>query len=508
MASKRAPIPAAVSPVTPGDASGGVVEVPYGLLASMLNLQGSAGGFNFGEVTSAGIPVTRAATTMMSAQRFRADYYRLPRKRVGEIARLVTERNWFASRVHETNCAVYGAGFRFKSKTAAEWLSAYPIQAVHDDCIHEYLVSNAVVALWRSDVPRGTMPFIEVPDMETVDYEIVGGVPQITVKIPRQAKLRDDAKRVIGEKMFDAATRTGRLVIRKGRAADDGFDFAILKRGKSSAPVPAPSMTGVLDDLDFIECVRVGDWNGAYARREIIRLTKKGSGVSSGPNAGTARNNARYKDIQAILAAMKKIAGKADLATNWDQDTQWLVFAKDFFGADIVEAALRRLIFWGGIGAIAMLKTDSQMAGMSALLYDTMRVSVEHFRARFAAFLRAILTAPTFLNGSSPPDDLEPVWSVKPLYSTDAFVRLTTAMTTNAWLPPQVIREDWFGVDDEEMCDLMKAAHADREGYTPPYEPRQGLLPGLFPADFHQDGATPAPAAGPANDPGRPAAIA
>jgi len=28
-----------------------------------------------------------------------------------------------------------------------------------------------------------------------------------------------------------------------------------------------------LRDLDFIEAVRVGDWNGAWSRREILRHT-------------------------------------------------------------------------------------------------------------------------------------------------------------------------------------------------------------------------------------------
>jgi hypothetical protein len=44
----------------------------------------------------------------------------------------------------------------------------------------------------------------------------------------------------------------------------------------------------------------------------------------------------------------------------------------------------------------------------------------------------------------------------------------------------------------------MQAAHAAREDYTPPYEPRQGLLPSLFPADYQQETpAAPAPAADP-----------
>ena len=82
---------------------------------------------------------------------------------------------------------------------------------------------------------------------------------------------------------------------------EDCFGFAILKEGRTGQPPPPPALTSILDDLDFIEAVRVGDWNGADSRREVIRHTKMGGGVSSGPNAGTARNNAKSAEVKAII---------------------------------------------------------------------------------------------------------------------------------------------------------------------------------------------------------------
>lgn len=162
----------------------------------------------------------------------------------------------------------------------------------------------------------------------------------------------------MGQKMFDAVRNGRQLIIRQGFAEVDGFDFAVLKTGKTTQPLPSPALTSILDDLDFIEAVRVGDWNGAWSRREILRHTKKGYGVSSGPNAGTARNNAKSADIKTILKAMSRIMGKTDVATNFDQTIDWLAFPAEFFNSGMLESAMRRMVFWGGFAAVLLLKTD------------------------------------------------------------------------------------------------------------------------------------------------------
>jgi hypothetical protein len=67
---------------------------------------------------------------------------------------------------------------------------------------------------------------------------------------------------------------------------------------------------------------------------------------------------------------MKNILGKTDLTTDFDQEIDWITFPKEFFAPDMIEAALQRLVFWGGLAAILLLKTDSQITGLSAFLYD------------------------------------------------------------------------------------------------------------------------------------------
>ena len=452
----------------------------------------------------AAIP-TSVGRTMIDAQKFRLNFYALSRKELGAIARLLSERNWFARSVHALRHAVYGAGFSFDSAAAVAWVAGtdYPFQQAHDDLLHEWLVSDNVVALWRTDPEPNTLPQIEVPDCESLDYEVIGGVPQINLTLKRVSGIAEDLKPRLGERLWDSMRRGVKFKITKGDP-ESGYDFAVMKSGKSTAPFSPPSMTGVMDDLDYIEAVRVGDWNGAWARREMIRQTKKGYGVSSGPNAGTTRNNAKNAELQAIVAAMKKIVGKQELATNFDQLIEWIIFPKDHWTTEMIADAKSRLFFWAGIFGVLLLKTDSQITGLSAFLMDRMRVEVEEFRRRFGGFLTGIFRSASFRKNFPDMPPLVPCWSVKPLYSAKALNELAVTLSTYAIAAPPTIRA-LFGYDNETESRLMKASHADRESHTPPFEPRQGLLQGLFPDEFQSADTVSNPSSLP-GVPGRPEA--
>lgn len=447
------------------------------LIGQAIDLLAAGAPITRDDLTSAGIPnpVTRGRS-MIDAQQFRVNWYQIDRCHLNRIARLVVERNWFAAPVHAVNKAVWGAGFRFDSKEANDWAAtgSYPFARLHNDMLEEYLVNNSVCAFWRKGTEPGMLPIIEVPDIENVKYETLGGIPQITVTVPVNRRISDSLKPVIGEKMWDCIKQGKKLVIAKKGDNSEEYDFEILKDGKSTGGIPAPRITGILDDLDYIEAARCGDWNGAWTRREILRHTRKGSGVSSGPNAGTARNNAKNGEIKAILAQMSAIFGKADVATNWDQEISYLLFPAEFFNPAMVESALRRLVFWGGFPALLLLKTDSQIAGMEAYARDIARARIVAFRGEFGGFLRNIFSSPSFIGNFPAAPPLVPVWSVKSLYSSTGINQLTTLLATYGISSPQAIRE-LFDIDDEAEGMRMEQAHQNPKRFTPPYEPRQGI---------------------------------
>ena len=100
------------------------------------------------------------------------NWYALERKQLGRIARLVAARNWFAAPVHRLNKCLYGGGFQLKDAAAHKWAAegTYPFKRIHDDILHEYLISGSALAFWRTDAGPSELPMIEVPDMENVDH--------------------------------------------------------------------------------------------------------------------------------------------------------------------------------------------------------------------------------------------------------------------------------------------------------------------------------------------------
>jgi hypothetical protein len=92
---------------------------------------------------------------------------------------------------------------------------------------------------------------------------------------------------------------------------------------------------------------------------------------------------------------------------------------------------------------------------------------------------------------------LTPEFGSSHLYSVVELEKLVNLHALNASMAPQAIRERLLDLDDAEQVELMEQAHANRMGYIPVFEPRQGLAPG---AD-----ASPAGGGEPAGGPGRPA---
>lgn len=410
--------------------------------------------------------------TLIGALRNRPNWYAMARREIDRVARIVTERNWFVRHVHAMRLAVYSHGFKFNSEEARAWAGqgSYPFRKIAKDMVDEWLHSRAVIVWWRKDSETGTLPRLHVPNAGDCEYDVVGGIPQISISMQRR-KLTDADKETMGPRMSEAIIKGGRLVIKEG---DDDFDFRVMKEGKDCSPLPAPPLVTILDDLDFVEAIRVGDWNGAKARWEIIRHTKKGYAVTSGNNAGQPRNNAKKEELKAILAAMKKILGKQDLVTNFDQEVAWLIFPKEHFHEDLLRETKQRLLFWGGVFAVLLLKTDSQITGLSSFMMDQLRAEVLAFREDFTEFLSDIFASESFRTGIPNAPELIPQWDVNLLYSAKGLIELATFYSTYAVAAPPTVRE-MFGIDNEEASRLFREAHENPMDYTPVFEPRQGI---------------------------------
>jgi hypothetical protein len=437
--------------------------------------------------------------TVISALRNRPNWYEITRREIDSLARLMVERNWFARPVHRARCTVYGFGFSFENAEVNKWAikGGNPFNRIHDDMIEEWSISESIVAWWKRNDSGDKLPHIYIPRSADVEHEFVNGIEQVSITLPRQSRLKEEERVRLGDTLFTALTKGRKLVIKKD---DPELEFRVLKLGKSSEALPVSPLVTIFDDLDYIEAVKVGDWNGAKARWEIIRHTKKGYGVSSGDRAGTKNTHAKNGELKAIVAAMKQILGKQDIATNFDQIMEWLIFPKEHYHKDLLAESKRRLLHWSGPFGLALLDADSQITGLADVFMARVRNEVMEFRRIFEPFLTEIFQSESFLGKIVPPEELTPTWSVQPLYSAKEFRELTGHLFTNALASTPTLRRMW-GIDDEREGELMEQSHKTPLRFTPVFEPRQGIT-AAFTAPESSTGnqnqnTTPA-------DPGRP----
>jgi len=473
------------------------------LLPRAIELMGSVPGYgpDLSGAQCVSLPLA-GGQTVIGALKARPNWYLIARKEIDRLARLVVERNWFARSIHEQRVNVYSHGFRFTTAEANEWAAGgvYPFATYQQDMIQEWLVSRNLVVWWKRGADTGTLPVLNVPNNGDVEFDCIGGVQQITLTFETKRNLPDSMEGKLGKRLFEAIKKGKKLVIAEG---DTDFDFRVMKSGKSLAPgFQVSPLVTIFEDLDFIEAIRVGDWNGAKARWEIIRQTKKGYAVTSGGNAGTPRNNAKPEDLRAIVKKMGDLLGKMDMATNFDHSIDYVIFPKEHFHPELLAEVKQRLLMFGGVFAVMLLKTDSQIVGLGEFLMQMLRNEVLKFREEFAKLLTSIFSADSFRSGVPGAPELVPSWSVKPLYSAKALNELIVTHATYGLSAPQSLRE-LMDLDSAAESELMLQAHEDPKKYTPPFEPRQGIAAGFV---------TPEPAGGNQNqqvmpaDPGRPAA--
>ncbi len=448
-----------------------VVEESLLLQASYLNSMESAGG--------AALPVG-GGRSMIDVQKYRRNFYRLGFINCCKMARLQVERNWFARPVTERNLAIFGDGFRFNTKDARDFavdpdtgLWRYPFQRIHDDALREWFTTSNIVALWRRDSAQGKMPYVEIIAAERCDYKVVSGVEMLTIDYSSKKNARLDAKlrARLGDRMYEAIRKGGKLEILDD---DEEWDFEVMTGAKSSDGLAIPSMTVVQDDLEFVEAVKAGDWNAAWRRRITILHVTKGYGVQSGTNAGTVRTHAKRKQLQAINSWLKELQGHGNAATNFDQEFKHVVFPSDFFSDDITAPAYARMLLWGGLPAVQLLKSESQITGISPYLMALLRAEASMFRNRFRWFLSRIFEAESFrgkINGDVPP--LVPEWSDKLLYTIEE-LQDQAEMLKASGASRRTLREG-AGLDHEEEASRNKEEIKDPDGVIPVFENNQGL---------------------------------
>ena len=445
----------------------------------------------------------KGGRTMIDMQKFRNNYYTMDGRDQASICRRMVERSWFLRHVIPLRHACQTDGFRAVDSDSLSMEEQYDFASLVSDVMWEDLITSNVVCMWRKGQK---LPVITVLDMETVAYECHGGIERIVVQYSQDSVMaKDEVNKAsyieaLGEKVYEAATKGKKVTIIKG--FDEDWDFEVLTSGKRRGVFCIPEPVHILDTLDFIELMGVGDWNLAWFRKDVIRRLKKGYKVTQGQGAGVNSVDITDQEIETLGKGSANINGNANIPMNHDVEMDYLTIGPDNFKPDQVETAMDRLLLYGGIEAVVLFGSFSQQNGAAPSLMRNARTMAAARRARVENLLRRIFLADEFKSLKWGDKGMKFQWGVKSLYSLDELLSLVKG-TNDGTASPQT-RRSWLDLDNEVEAQNLKAAHADREGYAPPFEAGQALLPAMFPEELVMPSSVAPSAKAPAEPAGRP----
>jgi hypothetical protein len=458
---------------TPAAATAAADPANDGLIAASFGFEsmGPAGG-GFGP----GVPA------LISRQKFRNNWFRIPQVQQMRACRALAAVNEFVTPILTRRWMCLQGGFRIAGERAATRFFK-PIVA---DLLWEHLVMDNCVLLFRRGEPE---PVVTTLDCERVVYEVVAGRQRIRLlagsghaNIGLTNQDRQTLLDSIGKEMYGVFFGGREMILWED---DEEWGFVVSTLGKRGAGFRTPSLVPLLDVVDYLTLMGVGDWNLAWFRKDVIRQIKKGYKVTGGQGAGLDSVNITPNEVQQLGEGFKRVSGNTNIPTNHDVDLGYVLVPPEAFDEAQVAGAVKRLLTWGGIEAVALFGNFSQQNGAAASLMRNAQVEAAYRRSVAVDLVQQLLDQPEFsvlLKKEPDIDKLVFCWSNTGLFSVDELKTLSATLGGGV-ASPQTVRELW-GLDDEIESARMRESQADPDAYIPVFEAKQGLVAAHFTAIY------------------------
>jgi hypothetical protein len=339
------------------------------------------------------------------------------------------------------------------------------LHQLSDDVWSEWLTCEAAVAYWQRP-ETGGYPKVTILDCENVEYSYVLGVEKLQVT-PAQIKLTKNQKNELGARFADALEKGKPITLdrRKGEC------WQILKRGKrGSSGLGTPSLKAVMDIISQRELLKIADWAGSWTHKDVIRHIKKGHEITQGSLAGQPIYFLNTPQKNRIIAQNKNKGGAYMVISNFDLNYEFVFFDPKFFDAKKYEGVMAHLTKWAG--ALGRIYEGGLVSPYLMKMFEQEGL---RSRERVSRFIESIVSDPDFAPDMEIPE-------LKVAYNPHAFKSAQEILdwvrvASNGVASPQTQRRA-LGLDDATESRLMRKAHEAKADYTPPFEPRQGLLNG------------------------------
>ena len=419
---------------------------------------------------------SRGRPAMIQLQKYRNNYSVMDRRDVASTARALADSNWFLRGVLPLRHGSQTDGFTVcTADGSAMPADAYDFHRLMGDVFWEDLRTSNAVALWRKGVQN---PSVSILKGEQVEFHSFGGVQVLRFQVSNgfsrsgmTQQVRDAIVQSLGTKMGNAHISGGRVEIVKsldGVGGDEEWDFAIMPGGESQSLI-RPEIESIMDPLDFLELMTIGDWNLGWARKDVVRLIKKGY-KGSGTSGSLNGVDISPGQIKSLGDGWSKLNGYANIPANHDVDPSYLTLAPENFDPKQVESAIDKLKMYGGIESAVLLGGFSQQNGAAPTLMRHARVSAWARRARVARFLKEIFSADEFAGVlQQAGGELKCKWSDRTLYSVEELLSMVTK--TADGVASTRTRRELLDLDHTRESDRTLAEHAKPEAVTPAFHP-------------------------------------
>ncbi len=216
-------------------------------------------------------------------------------------------------------------------------------------------------------------PFdVEVVPFVSRDPLVFVKVPEIIEKLARGTRLSDLEKKLLGgipQKFLDAAklgVRSSVLMSRQDKMVllsnKDGEYWLITNVKGFNDQLCAPTMSSIFASLENRNMLIDGDFSVAYLIKNFIMHVKTGESITTGPRAGSQKNYAERKHLEALKKQFRKTGQAMELYTGHLVNIEYVFPDPKMFDATKYTAPEQRILRWGGVGEILLLGTGANFA--------------------------------------------------------------------------------------------------------------------------------------------------
>lgn len=359
------------------------------------------------------------------------------------------------------------------------------------DMWDDLLTSSNVIFHWKID-DVGEIEYAMCLDPALVDVVSSGGRDLIyitpddefknLVRKPKKTSAENEYLANFDKRWIDAATnsfgKTGGKVLLSENYNEHAIIIRLGKR-KGIGGLAQPKMKAVFDDVELRELMISGDWEIAFQTKNMITHITAGESIDSGEKAGTRKNWATRKELDALKSLMKHPAKALSFYSNHTVKINFLIPPQEVFDARKYIGVENRIYKWAGIGLGIVVGEGGN--------YATAYINIKKLIAELQSIRRIIRRllekfyehpsiSPNFIKKNE--EVLKIRWDEQSLKEPRHLLEEVRFAVQQGFASNETA-SDIMGYDSPTEKERKTKEWEERGIWFPSFEPRQGLLSGL-----------------------------